>query len=180
MKTAKSKKESTNNIQGKYTPCLANNRALCWKQVTNTTSLRSNQRNGIFQAHHNLNCKSKYVIHLLERANCKIEYIGKAETQFNIRLNNHQKDVRKPVAIPLAIIFKTKPITLTHIRNSYWLGRYATLTSTKGYPVQRVSSSLFWLWRNQGSLVISVSLVLNPMFLDLKTILMFWNRIFSI
>ena len=26
---------------------------------------------------------------------CRIEYIGKSETEFNIRLNNHRKDVNR-------------------------------------------------------------------------------------
>ena len=31
---------------------------------------------------------------------CNIQYVGKAETAFNIRLNNHRKDVKDPKAIP--------------------------------------------------------------------------------
>ena len=30
---------------------------------------------------------------------CKIQYFGKSETSFNIRLNNHRKDIKKPNAI---------------------------------------------------------------------------------
>ena len=39
---------------------------------------------------------------------CKIQYVGKAETPFNIRLNNHRKDVdgNNPKAIPASIHFK--------------------------------------------------------------------------
>ena len=29
----------------------------------------------------------------------KIQYVGKSETSFNIRLNNHRKDIKKPNAI---------------------------------------------------------------------------------
>ena len=29
---------------------------------------------------------------------CKIQYAGKSETSFNIRLNNHRKNVKKPNA----------------------------------------------------------------------------------
>ena len=69
----------------KCTPCLANNRTLCCKQIIHTTTFRSNQTNRIFHIYHNLNSKSKHVIYLLECTKCKIQYVGKAETEFNIR-----------------------------------------------------------------------------------------------
>ena len=96
----KVKRKFINKIQGKCTPCIANNRTLCCKQVVHTTTFRSNQTNRIFQIYHNLNCKSKYVIYFLKCTKFKIQYVGKAETEINIRLNNHQKDVWKPDAIP--------------------------------------------------------------------------------
>ena len=39
---------------------------------------------------------------------CKIQYVGKAETSFNIRLNNHQivANINNPKAIPASIHFK--------------------------------------------------------------------------
>ena len=39
---------------------------------------------------------------------CKIQYVGKAETSFNIRLNNHRIDANgnNPKAIPASIHFK--------------------------------------------------------------------------
>ena len=108
IENCKVKRKFTNKIQGKCTPCLAKNRTLCCKQVVHTTTFRSNQTNRIFQIYHNLNCKSKYVIYLLECTKCKIQYVGKAETEFNIRLNNHQKDVWKPDAIPASRHFSGK------------------------------------------------------------------------
>ena len=69
---------------------------------------RSNQTNRIFQIYHNLNCKSKYVIYLLECTKSKIQYVGKAETEFNIGLNNHRKDVWKPDVIPASCHFSGK------------------------------------------------------------------------
>ena len=108
IENGKVKRKFTNKIQGKCTPCLANNRTLCCKQVVYTTTFRSNQTNSIFQIYHNLNCKSKYVIYLLECTKCKIKYVGKAETEFNIRLNNHRKDVWKPDAIPASRHFSGK------------------------------------------------------------------------
>ena len=46
----------------------------------------------------------EYVIYLLECTKCKIQYIGKAETEFN----NHRKDVWKPDAIPASRHFSGK------------------------------------------------------------------------
>ena len=100
IENSKVKRKFTNKIQGKCTPCLANNRTLCCKQIVPTTTFRSNQTNRIFQIYHNLNCKSKYVIYLMECTKCKIQYFGKAETKFNMRLNNHQRYVWKPDATP--------------------------------------------------------------------------------
>ena len=105
IENGKVKRKFTNQIQGKSTPCLANNRTLCCKQVLHTTTFRTNQTNRIFQIYHYLNCKSKYVIYLLECTKCKIQYAGKAETEFNIRLNNHRKDVWKPDALPASRLF---------------------------------------------------------------------------
>ena len=100
IENGKVKRKFTNKIQGKSTPCLANNGTLCCKQVVHTTTFRRNQTNRIFQIYHNLDCKSKYVIYLLECTKCKIQYVRKTETKFNIRLNNHRKDVWKPDVIP--------------------------------------------------------------------------------
>ena len=36
--------------------------------------------------------------------------------------------------------------------------------------IQRLPNSLFFIWRRQGSLIASITLVLNPIFLGLKTI----------
>ena len=81
---------------------------MCCKQVVHTTTFRSKKTNRIFQIYHNLNCKSKCVIYLLECTKCKIKYVGKAETEFNIRLDNQRKDVWKPDAIPASRHFSCK------------------------------------------------------------------------
>ena len=49
-----------------------------------------------------------YIYILLECSKCKIQYVGKAETEFNIRLDNHRKDVWKPDAIPASCHFSGK------------------------------------------------------------------------
>ena len=61
-----------------------------------------------FKIFHKLNCKSRFVIYLMECSLCKIQYVGKAETPLNIRLNNHRKDANgnNPKAILASIHFK--------------------------------------------------------------------------
>jgi len=93
------RKSKTNKI-GKCQPCFSSTKNLCCNHVCNTTTFKSNQTNRIFKLFHRLNCRSKYLIYLLECIKCKKQYVGKAETPFNIRLNNHRKDVSKPNAIP--------------------------------------------------------------------------------
>ena len=91
---------SNNKVNGKSSSCLSSTRTLSCKQVVSTTSFKSNQTNGIFKIFHNINCKSTFLIYLLECNICNIQYIGKSETTFNIRLNNHRKDVKDPNALP--------------------------------------------------------------------------------
>ena len=37
-----------------------------------------------------------HVIYLMEYTLCKRQYVGKAETAFNIQLNNHRNDIKNP------------------------------------------------------------------------------------
>lgn len=67
-------------------PCLTDIRSLYSKQVRKTTILK------IF---HNTNCASSYVTFLMEYILCNKQYVDKFETGFNIRMSNHQKDVKR-------------------------------------------------------------------------------------
>ena len=42
----------------------------------------------------------------MECALCKIQYVGKVETAFNIRLNNYKKDVNNPKSISADFHFR--------------------------------------------------------------------------
>ena len=42
----------------------------------------------------------------MECALCKVQYAGKAQTTFNIRLNNHRKDVNNPKSILADLHFR--------------------------------------------------------------------------
>ena len=64
-----------------------------------TTTFKSQQTNKTCEIFHNTNCKTEYVIYLMECKICNLQYVGKNETSFNIRLNNYRKDVKDPQAI---------------------------------------------------------------------------------
>ena len=84
--------------------------SLCGTQVVNTNTFESDQTNKAIKIFHKLNCKSSLVIYQMECTLCKIQYVGKAETAFNIKLHNHRKDANgnSPKAIPESIHFKQK------------------------------------------------------------------------
>ena len=42
------------------------------------------------------NCHSICVIYLMECRKCKIQYVGKTKTAFNVRLNKHRSDAAHP------------------------------------------------------------------------------------
>ena len=92
-------KTKNNHHTGKCVPCNAT-RCLCCQQLISTTTFKSNQTNKTFKIQHRVNCKSSFVIYLLECYICNIQYVGKSETPFNIRLSNNRKDVKNPNAIP--------------------------------------------------------------------------------
>ena len=80
---------------GKCAPCLSSTRTLSCNQVLTTNRFMSQQTKRTFNIFVNLNCKSEYVIYLMECILCKMQYVGKAETAFNLKLNNHRKDTKK-------------------------------------------------------------------------------------
>ena len=96
-------------IRGESKSCNTTNKSsLCCTQVVNTKNFESYQTKRTFKIFHKLNCKSSFVIYLMECTLCKIQCVGKAETSFNIRLNNHRKDANgnNPKTIPVSIHFK--------------------------------------------------------------------------
>ena len=88
--------------KGQCSPCLSNKRSLCCKQVLNTKTFQTVQNKKVFEIYHHVNCKSKNIIYLMECTKCKVQYVGKSETDFNIRLNNHRKDVNNLNGIPVS------------------------------------------------------------------------------
>ena len=74
-------------------------RCLSSQQLIATTIFESIQTKEKFNIYHKISCERNYVIYLLESLLCKIQYVGKSETPFYIRLNNHRKDMKNPDAI---------------------------------------------------------------------------------
>ena len=127
IQSDKNIKKSSNKYEGKCTPCEPGIQSLCRLQVQNTHSSRSQQNARIFTIFYQVNCKSDFVIYLLECKKCNIQYIGKAETDFNLRLNNSRKNVYRADAITASRHFATKDhilnrdasfITIEQIRKS--------------------------------------------------------------
>ena len=64
-------KTKKNHHTGKFVPCNST-RCLCSQQLISTTTSKSNQNNKTFKIYHRVNCKSSYVIYLLECYICNI------------------------------------------------------------------------------------------------------------
>ena len=64
---------------------------LCCQQVFNKEHFNGDVRNITYNRYYKRNFKSKFLKYLMERTFSDLQYNEKAETQFNIRLNNHRK-----------------------------------------------------------------------------------------
>ena len=73
-------------------PCLTRRDNICCRQVLKINTFTSYRTGETFKMFHQLNCKSSHLIYLLQSRICQLQYVGKSETSFNIRLNNHRKD----------------------------------------------------------------------------------------
>ena len=71
---------------GQCTPCYTN-RLLCCQQVLKTTTFTSTQPRQTFTTFHQVTYHGNYVIHSLECIMCKIQYVGKSETLFNMYIH---------------------------------------------------------------------------------------------
>ena len=90
-----------NNItkKGKCSTCSVSNRILYYNQVISSSTFENYQTNKSYKIFHEVSYCSAYVMYLMECALGKKQYVRKSETSFNIRLNNHRKDVKKPDTI---------------------------------------------------------------------------------
>ena len=126
---------------GQCTPCYTS-RSLCCQQVLKTTTFTSTQTRETFTIFHQVTCHSNYVIYLLECIMCKIQYVGKSETSFNIRLNNHRKDIKKPNTIEACKHFNN---------NEHIFSKHGKFTITE--QLQNINTTptetLKWDWKKE-------------------------------
>ena len=83
--------------EGKCTPCMSKTGNVCCKQVKTATTFKSQQTK--LGRYFTVQTLRQYVIYLMECLICKLQYVSKNETPFNIRLSNYRKDVKDPKAI---------------------------------------------------------------------------------
>ena len=76
-------------------PCNSKLNNLCCTQVQSTNIFRSTVTHNTFKIYNKLNCKSKYLIYVMECVLCNKQYTGKSETSFNLRLSDYWKDLNK-------------------------------------------------------------------------------------
>ena len=80
------------------TGCKPCQRPKCrWCNKINQTETFKSISNNIFTIFHSLDCQSSWVIYIIECNTCRLQYIGKSETGFNLRLNSHRNHIRKRV-----------------------------------------------------------------------------------
>ena len=84
---------------GNCSPCLSRLNNLCCEQVKQTETFQSYRTKKPFQIFHNLPCKSENLLYLLQCLICQLPCVGKSETLFNTRLNNHRKDAKSEALI---------------------------------------------------------------------------------
>ena len=99
IKNGKVKRAKSTFTTGKCSRCLSKTGNLWCIQLASTMTCISQQVKRKFKIYHKVNCKSEYVIYLMECTLCNRQYVDKAETALNIRLNNHRRDTKDPNAI---------------------------------------------------------------------------------
>ena len=71
-----------------------------------TNVFKSYKTGRTYKIFHQLTCRSQTIIYLLQCRICFIQYVGKSETTFNLRLNNRRKDSKKKDAILACLHFE--------------------------------------------------------------------------
>lgn len=77
-------------------PCKPDASNLCCKQLSKANTITSTVNNKTFKIYHTTNCKSTNIIYVMECIKCRIQYVGKSEPPFEIRINGHRSDATNP------------------------------------------------------------------------------------
>ena len=91
--------KSITTRKGWCSPCNSHGNNDCCTHICNTNEFKSNVTKEKFKIFHRVNCRSKFVIYLLECIRCRKQYVGKSEWTMNIRINKHRNDVTREDAI---------------------------------------------------------------------------------
>ena len=83
------------NQNGYSKSCNSKLNNLCCTQVQSRNIFRNTVTHKTFKIYNKLNCKSKYLIYLMQCVLCNKQHTSKPEIAFNLRLNNHPKNVNK-------------------------------------------------------------------------------------
>ena len=89
--------EGNTITMGSCGPC---NKPKCSRYVliNKTSTFASTWRDGkVFDILHTANCQSTFVIYIIECRISRLQYVGKSETAFNLRLNNHRNHIKRGV-----------------------------------------------------------------------------------
>ena len=90
-KTAKNKAYTENGCG----PCNKLRCSWCLLIEKTTTLTGTNDADRTFDILYTVNCQSAFVIYIIECRICKLQYVGKSETTFNLRLNNHRNHIKR-------------------------------------------------------------------------------------
>ena len=80
--------------------CGPYNKPKCsWCVFMNKTStFTGTRRDGkVFDIFHTMNSQSTFVIYITECRICRLHYVGKSETAFNLSLNNHRNHIKRGI-----------------------------------------------------------------------------------
>ena len=108
------RKKDGRNRKGWCSPCKNHGNNLCCRHLRNTNKFMSNTTKQKYNIHHRVNCRSKFVIYLLECIMCKIQYVGKSEQPMNIRINKHRDNVTRVDAIQVCQHFNQTSHNFQH------------------------------------------------------------------
>ena len=88
---------------GKCSPCLRRIERKCCKHKISTSKFKNRSGTKEYKIFHNVNCKSKNVIYLVQCRKCKNKhFVGKCEEQkMQKRINTHRNDAKNPDSIPV-------------------------------------------------------------------------------
>ena len=94
------------NNSGKCSPCKAILTYKCCRQIKATSTFKNRLTGKEYRIFHQVNCKDRNVIYLLECLKCDGKaYVGKTETPMNLRMNGHRSDSKKSQKLAVDIHF---------------------------------------------------------------------------